>query len=43
VVPLNNRGHVGLTKQDLKKVENWMVVVYIPFILKNFAQYFLFL
>jgi len=28
VVPLNNRGHVGLTKQDLKKVENWMVVVY---------------
>jgi hypothetical protein len=43
VVPLYNRDHVGLTKQDFKKVENWMVVVYIPFILKISAQYFLFL
>jgi len=41
VVPLNNRGHCGLTKQDLKKMENWMVVVYIPFILKISTQYFL--
>ncbi len=39
VVPLNNRGDVGLTKQDFKKVENWMIVVYMPFILNIFAQY----
>jgi len=41
MVLLNNRGHCGLTKQDLKKVENWMVVVYIPFNLKISTQYFL--
>ncbi len=32
-------GDVGLTKQDFKKVENWMIVVYIPFILNISAQY----
>ena len=40
VVPLNNRGHVGLTKQDMKKVTDWMVVVYIPLILTLSAQSF---
>jgi hypothetical protein len=39
MVPFNNRGDVGLTKQDFKKVENWMIVVYIPFVLNISAQY----
>ena len=35
-IPVNNRGHLGLTKDDFKKVKTLMVVLYsnlfIPFI-----------
>jgi hypothetical protein len=28
-IPLNSRGHFGLNKKDLKRVQSYMVVVYV--------------
>jgi hypothetical protein len=43
VVPLNNRGPVGLTKDDLKEVDNWMVFCGLhSFYFATSAQYCIF-
>ncbi len=36
--PVNNRGHMGFKKQDLKKVLSLMVVVFIFILLKNLTS-----
>jgi hypothetical protein len=41
MIPINNRGHFGLKKEDLKRVTTWMVVVYLPFFHSKFFLSFL--